>query len=99
MKFNFFWEFWQQPFKAVYKLLLAVLIISILYYAFAYFTGYQYIISWEVDNVIDPVKVLFDTYQMGMFEFPISVDNYVISQTFSASDLNILAWPAYLLLA
>ncbi|MCK5702900.1 MAG: hypothetical protein KAI29_17175, partial [Cyclobacteriaceae bacterium] len=46
----------------------------------------------------DPVQTLFDSYRSGIFEFPIHINNYVISQGFIASDLQVNEWPAYLLL-
>lgn len=98
MKLNFFWNSWDNPFKTLYRVLLATFCISILMYATAYFIGSSYVINWEIATSVEPVKTLFDSYRLGIFEFPISIDNYVISQEFIASELQVNEWPAYLLL-
>ncbi len=59
--------------------------------------GSSFIINWEIETYIEPVKTLFDSYWLGIFEFPLNIDNYVISQGFIASDLQVNEWPAYLL--
>lgn len=98
MKIFFFWNTWDNPAKAFYRVLLLIFFISILVYAFTYFMGSSYIISWEIETSVNPVKTLFDTYRLGIFEFPITIENYIISQGFVASELQVNEWPAYLLL-
>lgn len=98
MKQLFFWNTWDKPYKAIYQLLLTVFILSVGIYAFTYLSGNSFVINWEVNNVVNPVQTLFDSYRSGIFEFPIHINNYVISQGFVASDLQVNEWPAYLLL-
>lgn len=98
MKPIFFWNTWQKPTKILYRLLLLIFGISILVYAFTYFMGSSYVINWEIETSIEPVRTLFDSYRLGIFEFPIYIDNYVISHRFVASELQVNEWPAYILL-
>ncbi len=98
MKSNFFWNTWDKPVKNFYRVLLSIFCISILVYVFTYFMGSSYIINWEIETSVNPVKTLFETYRLGIFDFPITIENYVISQGFVASELQVNEWPAYLLL-
>ena len=98
MKPVFFWKAWKKPYKYVYKILLFIFLLSVIFYVFTYFAGSSFVIHWEIDNIIKPVHTLFDSYRLGVLEFPIYVNNYVIFQSFIASDLQVNLWPAYLLL-
>jgi len=98
MKPDFFWRSWPKPYKFIYQALLAVFVISICAYTFTYFSGSTFVIHWEIENIIDPTKTLFDSFWIGLYEFPIYVDNYVISQSFIASPLQVITWPAYVLM-
>lgn len=98
MKKIFFWNTWDKPYKVIYQLLLFVFVLSVMAYVFTYFSGSSFVINWEVNNVVNPVQTLFDSYRSGIFEFPIHINNYVISQGFIASELQVNEWPAYLLL-
>ncbi len=98
MKQNFFWNTWNKPYKVIYQLLLLVFILSVLIYIFTYLLGNSFVINWEVNNVVNPVQTLFDSYRSGIFEFPIHINNYVISQGFIASEFQVNEGPAYVLL-
>jgi len=94
----FFWNTWDEPFKTLYQGLLFVFCASILVYIITYFIGSSFVINWEYETTIKPVKMLFDTYRVGIFEFPIHVNNYVITKGFVASELQVNELPAYILL-
>ncbi len=98
MKPAFFWNNWKEPFKTLYLILLFVFLGSIVFYTYTYLSGNGFVISWEVITSINPVKTLFQDYHLGLYDFPIFVDNYVIQQGFEASELQIHQWPAYVLL-
>ena len=95
---DLFWNTWDKPFKVIYKILLFVFFFSVLIYVFTYFLGSSFVINWEIETSIEPVKTLFESYKLGIFEFPISINNYVISQGFIASEFHVNEWPAYILL-
>ena len=98
MKPDFFWNNWAKPHKIAYQALMFIFLCSLLVYAITYASGSSFVISWDVETLIDPVKMNFDTYHIGIFEFPVNIENYVISKSFIATDLQVNAWPAYILL-
>ncbi|MCG8311291.1 MAG: hypothetical protein MI975_28140 [Cytophagales bacterium] len=98
MKPDFFWNSWSKPYKTFYRALLLTFVASVLIYLLAYLGGSAMVIHWETEHVIAPVKTLFETYRLGIFEFPIYVDNYTITQSFVGSGLKVNEWPAYVLL-
>lgn len=67
-------------------------------FAVSYVLGSSLVINWEVENIIDPVQASFQKYRLGIFEFPINIETFVISQSYIASELQVNLWPAYLLL-
>jgi len=99
MKLNFFWNEWDKPHRIIYVFLLSVLALAMMSYGVAYFLGSSLVIQWELENIIKSVPTVWDTYWIGMYQFPITVDNYLISQNFTASELQVNVWPAYVLLA
>ncbi len=99
MKLNFFWNDWDKPHRFIYILLLSVLALAMVSYGVAYVLGSSLVIHWELENIIKSVPTVWDTYWIGMYKFPIIIDNYLISQNFIASDLQVNVWPAYVLLA
>jgi hypothetical protein len=84
--------------KGIYQVLLFAFLSSIIFFTYTYFAGSSFVISREVTNLIVPVKTLFKSYNSGLYSFPIFVDNFVIQQSFVASELQIQQWPAYILL-
>ena len=98
MKPDFFWQTWDKPYSVIYKLLLLIFVCSVSVYTLSFLAGSSFVINWEVENLIDPIKILWNSYRMGFYEFPINIDNYVISQSFIASELQVNTWPAYILL-
>jgi tetratricopeptide (TPR) repeat protein len=98
MKWDFFWKHFDQPYRSLYQTLLVLFAGSVLAYALTYLWGSSFVINWEITNTIQPVKSLFSSYSLGLFTFPIPIDNFVILQNFMASDLQIHTWPAYVLL-
>ncbi len=99
MKLNFFWNDWDKPHRIIYLILLSVLTLAMAAYGVAYFLGSSLVIHWELENIIKSVPTVWDSYWIGMYKFPITVDNYLISQNFTASGLQVNVWPAYVLLA
>lgn len=98
MKPDFFWRSWDKQYRLLYQILLSVFICAVIVYAFSYLAGSSFVISWEIENLIDPVNTLLQSYRLGIFEFPININNYVISQSFIGSELSVNVWPAYVLL-
>lgn len=98
MKSYFFWNQWPQPFRSVYIILLLLFIASVLLYATAYLTGNALVIDWEVVNTIRPVSMPLFSYNLGLFSFPVMIENYLILQSFHASDLHVQLWPSVALL-
>ena len=98
MKLNFFWNDWDKPHRIIYLVLLSFLAMAIVCYGVAYLVGSSLVIHWELENIIKSVPTDWDSYWIGMYQFPIVVDNYLISQNFTASGLQVNVWPAYLLI-
>jgi len=98
MRPDFFWNSWQAPYKLIYKILLAVFVASVAVFTLTYIAGNSFVIDWVIVNTINPVTTLYDSFQLGLYRFPLLVENYVIQQSFVASGLQIHEWPAYVLL-
>ncbi len=98
MKSYFFWNQWPTPYRISYRIFLILLGLSILLYTVAYVVGSAFVIDWEVINTIKPVSTLLMTYDIGLFSFPVHVDNFLIFQSFHGSDLRIETWPSIILL-
>lgn len=98
MQLDFFWNTWQTPYKQIYRALLVLFGLSILTYTLAILMGSDMVITWQEQTIIEPVRHLLHTYHLGIFQFPVRTDNYIIFQQFSASGIRLMQWPGYLLL-
>jgi hypothetical protein len=59
MKLDFFWNSWGKPAKTLYQVLLFALVTSMIVFAFAYASGNNFLIDWEITNIISRVQTLF----------------------------------------
>jgi hypothetical protein len=73
--------------------------VAVLYFLFHYVANPGFLIHWETETDIETVKTVFDHYTVGLFTFPIQVENYVILQNFLPSDMEIVLWTAHIYLA
>jgi hypothetical protein len=95
----FFWENWDLQNKILYSFLFILFVATLIYFLSAYLHGASHVITWQLESDIKSVKTIFDTYQVGLYEFPIEVENYLILQNFVPSQLMIKEWPAIPMLA
>ena len=98
MKLNFFWNDWDKPYRIIYVVFLSILVLAMLSYAVAYFLGSSLVIQWELENTIKSVPTVWESFWIGIYKFPITVENYLVSQNFTASGLQVNVWPAYVVL-
>jgi tetratricopeptide (TPR) repeat protein len=94
MKIIAFWEKWQPSHRILYLVFLSVFSVSILYFVFHYFTTPGFVVHWEAETDIETVKTVFDHYRVGLYTFPVLVENYVILQNFLPSEMEIVQWTA-----
>ncbi len=82
----------------MYLGLLLLLLISFCIYLTAWIIGDAIAIGWDVQNVVKPVQILFDYVQIGLYDFPLKAENYVLLQNFIAKPLQYEPLAAYFFL-
>ncbi len=97
MRSNYFWRDWPASEKGLYLVSLGVLTLAILFFTMAYFNGASLIIEWLHQTGLKTVTILFDHYNVGLYDFPLKVESLAITQSFMPSDLLIHDWPAMIL--
>ncbi len=93
-----FWANWSKKQKSTLTLFFVLALLSIVALIIAYYSGGSFIISWEDYNTTKPVRILFDKFQSGLYEFSIFADQYVITRTQVPGDSHINTTYAYMFL-
>jgi hypothetical protein len=84
-----FWKSWPSPLKVAYWLLLTIVLFSLLFFAFTYFSGYELMISWKKSAFFQQIPMILDQFAIGPMDIVIEADNLVILQNFVASPLEV----------
>ncbi|CAN5616596.1 hypothetical protein BH23BAC1_BH23BAC1_04080 [soil metagenome] len=84
-----FWENWQRQNKLLYFFILLIFTVSAATYLYAFVTGNDLAINWVVNGNWEKISVLVDAFQKALFDFEVYADNYLITESFSGSNINI----------
>jgi len=93
-----FWNNWPATQKRIFQLLLMLLGASVVLWLFGYFYGARLLIQWETISKITTIPLLLDTWEFLGIPMSITVDQFLITQVFEGSDLEMVTWPAAVLL-
>ena len=96
MKLDSFTRDWQPSHRKIY-LFLSLLFIGITaVYFFAIVRGHENALEWFVTSTLETIEVPLRQFNVGLFEFDIPVDNYLISQAYQGSAHKITQLSGYL---
>ena len=98
MQQYFFWNRWTSNFRNFYYFLLALLVFSFGYYAYNYFYGEEMVFDWIVTNSLELFGIKVDSVRSGLLEIPIVANNYLITQAFQGTNIQISPTNAFIFL-
>ena len=98
MKDLFFWRTWSATHRSTYLVLLTFFLIIVLYYTFAVLNGENNALEWNITSNAETIEVGIKKFQVGLFEFEFSADNYLINQFYQGSRLLITPVAAHIFL-
>ena len=93
-----FWKDWASAFKIFLWILIFFAVLSILFFCFTYFSGYDLVISWRESAYFKQVDLLLDTINISPFNLTVTGDSLVILQKFEASPYQVNLPLNYILL-
>lgn len=82
-----FWKTWNTTYKLHTYLLMAVMVISFVFFAFYYFKGVNSVISWENFQEQKIVETSIHEFQLGPFEITVPVNVYLLFEYFQGGKL------------
>lgn len=91
----YFWNFWHPHSRNLYYFLLSLLALVLIWYGVSYFLYPTTAIQWELISTIDKVSVEVEQFKVGLFDFAYNADNYVVSETYRGSNLQVNIWAVY----
>ena len=94
----FFWRSWRTLDQIILAVISLVAVIAIILALTSYILSPHPTIVWEVVSRLDSVPIPFYTINLGFLEFDFMVENYLITQYFQGSALNINSFWALLYL-
>ncbi|MGK7391541.1 MAG: tetratricopeptide repeat protein [Candidatus Cyclobacteriaceae bacterium M2_1C_046] len=86
---RYFWRDWSKPFRIFLFFLLSLAIVSVLFFCFTYFSGYELVINWRSLAYFQNVDFTLNELEIFPFQLEIPADNMVILQRFIASPLQV----------
>lgn len=84
-----FWRSWHPQSRFFYVFLLILLVIVLVWYGVSFFQNPAPAIQWELASNIDTVPVKADQFKVGLFDFSYTVDNYLVSEVYRGSPIQI----------
>ncbi len=95
----FFWKSWPSSERRIYTLLLAFFLGSLFYYSFSVLRGNDSALDWNVTSAAETIEVPVKKIQVGLFEFELLADNYLINQYYQGSAHQITTGTGYIFLS
>jgi len=99
MKFDFLTEDWQPSHRNIYLFLFSLFIGIAAVYLFSLIRGENNALGWLITSTLDTVEVPLRQFNVGLFEFDIAADNYLITQAYQGSAHKITSFSGYALLS
>lgn len=83
----FFWQAWESPYRQLYWLLFALLIICLLAVSTVYFAGLNWAITWSSQMELNSIPQAIGEVVKGPFQIPVEGKIYVLEELFQPSNL------------
>ena len=84
-----YWNNWQKPYRILFIMLLVLLAGSILYFVLSLFFGASFVIDWVLTPALEAVKVPLSAWQHPLLDVQVTLDTYVVKQTYWGSTLQV----------
>jgi hypothetical protein len=94
----FFWQNWRNPYRALYILLLLLVLTSLLLYGFFHLAGRETVLSWLPNTQLQEILLNIDSFTKGLFSFGVELESYYVTEQFVASLMQVHPWAMYGLL-
>ena len=94
----YFWKRWEPNHRNFFLALLTIFSITIIWYLYAHFNGAALVIGWDTISQLDRVELVVDSFQVGLFEFNTTAENFVLNHYFQGSSLEVNPITSYLFL-
>ncbi|MEK6481543.1 hypothetical protein WJR50_28625 [Catalinimonas sp. 4WD22] len=85
----YFWKSWHPHTKSIYWGLIVILGLFLLYFTYNFFVSPDQLIDWQKISNIEKVKVPTESFRVGLFDLSYEFDNYVITEVYRGSDIQI----------
>lgn len=82
-----FWKSWGKPYQSLFWLLSLTLLLSVLYFWYAYYSNPDPVITWDQYQQLNTEEVRIRTFSTGIFDIPVDGDNYLIYEILEGSEL------------
>lgn len=90
---------WYGPHQKLYRWFLAMLAAVMLFFIVSWALGHSGVISWNTVAQGESLPVTMDQVNVGPFQLPIVIDNFLLTEYFEGSDLQLQTLPSYVFLA
>ncbi len=85
----YFWKSWHPHVRFIYWGLVVLLFFFMAYFAYNAIISPTNVIEWQKISNIEKIKVPTEAFRVGLFDLTYDFDNYVITEVFRGSDIQI----------
>jgi tetratricopeptide (TPR) repeat protein len=85
----YFWKSWNTPYKQTYYFLLAVFVFTLCAYGYAWYTGLEGVVKWDVQSELEPVKVVVDQFSQNLFNFSVESESYYALDSYFSTEVKV----------
>ena len=94
----FFWRPWHRESRRVYLFLLVLFLLALGWWGISYWRGLSNVVDWELISQISETSVPAGEVSVGVFDFTYDANNYIVTENYRGSNIQINTPAAYGLL-
>ena len=94
----FFWRSWHRESRRVYLFLFVLFLLALGWFGVSYWRGLSNVVDWELISQISEISVPAGEVSVGVFDFSYDANNYVVTENYRGSNIQINTLAAYGLL-
>lgn len=93
-----FWKSWNNAYKFLFWILFTALLAGVVYFWYAYYQNPAPFITWERFQQLNTESATVETFTKGIFQIPVTADNFLVFEILSGSEPQPSALPVYIFL-
>lgn len=88
-----FWNQWPLSYRLFFWLIFLFMLSALGLWGYSHYLGDANVIEWQINGKAEPLRLLTEQIGRSFFNFSVSADIFLVTETFGAGDLVVPRWP------